>query len=311
MEAMKLEIERLRLNFSAAERDRALLAVGTDPASINPNLLLDDLYMVRLCKVANSLAMVGQAALEDKITASIGLDTIDDNIIDFWNVPCFGESCSGGSCEVRAENGEMVKVSGAKSSMDSSKLLLCSHCGRKVCKICCAGRGAVLLANYSTKGSLNSNGVQSRSGSSHGGQVDIYSNNNYVSSDGAICKQCCNDVVLNALVLDYVRTLLSSRRLTRVDVAASAALDQVLGFTLNNGDAERSKPSGTSSKIMAKLLDGEESLAEFPFSGLLYAVSFFYLNTITPPSPNKIELIFFYFLKMLIFSRKKTNDREG
>ncbi|XP_057546802.1 probable phosphoinositide phosphatase SAC9 isoform X2 [Amaranthus tricolor] len=272
MEAMKLEIERLRLNFSAAERDRALLAVGTDPASINPNLLLDDLYMVRLCKVANSLAMVGQAALEDKITASIGLDTIDDNIIDFWNVPCFGESCSGGSCEVRAENGEMVKVSGAKSSMDSSKLLLCSHCGRKVCKICCAGRGAVLLANYSTKGSLNSNGVQSRSGSSHGGQVDIYSNNNYVSSDGAICKQCCNDVVLNALVLDYVRTLLSSRRLTRVDVAASAALDQVLGFTLNNGDAERSKPSGTSSKIMAKLLDGEESLAEFPFSGLLYAV---------------------------------------
>lgn len=48
MEAMKLEIERLQLNLSAAERDRALLSIGTDPASINPNVLLDESYMGRL-----------------------------------------------------------------------------------------------------------------------------------------------------------------------------------------------------------------------------------------------------------------------
>ncbi|KAH9602590.1 hypothetical protein KSS87_021997, partial [Heliosperma pusillum] len=91
MEAMKLEIERLRLNLSAAERDRALLAVGTDPASLNPNLMLDDLYMLKLCRVANSLAMVGHAALEDKITASFGLDKRFDDPIDFWNVLGFWE----------------------------------------------------------------------------------------------------------------------------------------------------------------------------------------------------------------------------
>ncbi|KNA24971.1 hypothetical protein SOVF_010800 [Spinacia oleracea] len=104
MEAMKLEIERLRLNLSTAERYRALLAVSTDPASINPNLLLDDLQMIRFCRIT-SLAMVGQAALEDKITKSIGLEKNDDDVIDFWNVSGFRQSCVGGVCEVHAENG--------------------------------------------------------------------------------------------------------------------------------------------------------------------------------------------------------------
>lgn len=274
MDAMKLEVERLRLNLSAAERDRALLAVGTDPASMNPNLLLDDLYMVRMCRVANSLAIVGHTALEDKITQSIGLEKRDEESIDFWNVSGFGESCVGGKCEVRSENGETAQISTMKLPADSSKLLLCSHCKRTVCKICCAGRGASLLANYSTRGSLSSNGVQGRSGSSHGSQVDIYTNNSKVTSDGAICKQCCSDVVLNALVLDYVRALLSSRRTTRVEAAAFTALDQVLGFSLNDGTGERCKPSGAreSSDVLRKLLNGEESLAEFPFASLLYSV---------------------------------------
>ncbi|XP_021751810.1 probable phosphoinositide phosphatase SAC9 [Chenopodium quinoa] len=257
MEAMKLEIERLHLNLSAAERDRALLAVGTDPASINPNLLLDDVYMVKLCRVANSLAMVGQAALEDKITKSIGLEKSDDDAIDFWNVSGFGESCVGGVCEVNAENGEAVQISNVKLSADSSKSFLCSHCGRHVCKICCAGRGASLLASYSTRGSLSCNGGQGR-----------------IGSDGAICKQCCSDVVLNALVLDYVRALLSSRRTTRVGAAAFTALANILGFSLNDGTDEKYKSSDAleSSKVLGKLLKGEESLAEFPLASLLYSI---------------------------------------
>ncbi|KNA08907.1 hypothetical protein SOVF_158480, partial [Spinacia oleracea] len=274
MEAMKLEIERLRLNLSAAERDRALLAVGTDPASINPNLLLDDPQMIRLCRITTSLAMAGQAALEDKITKSIGLEKNDDDVIDFWNVSGFGESCVGGVCEVHAENGETVQISTVKSSADSSRSLLCSHCGRNVCQICCAGRGASLLASSSTRGSLNSNGGQGRSGSSHGSQADIYTNNNYVTSNGVICKQCCSDVVLNALVLDYVRALLSSRRTTRVGTAAFTALDKVLEFSLNAETSKRCIPSGApdSSKVLRKILNGEESLAEFPFASLLYSV---------------------------------------
>nr|GFD25634.1 probable phosphoinositide phosphatase SAC9 [Tanacetum cinerariifolium] len=45
VEAMKLEIERLHLNLSAAERDRALLSIGIDPATINPNTLLEESYI--------------------------------------------------------------------------------------------------------------------------------------------------------------------------------------------------------------------------------------------------------------------------
>lgn len=275
MEAMKLEIERLRLNLSAAERDRALLAIGVDPASLNPNLLLDDLYMVRLCRVANSLAMVGQAALEDKLTASIGLDISEDNSVDFWNVSGVGESCAGSKCEVRAEGEVMVQASSVKPSSESSKsLFLCSHCGRKVCKTCCAGRGALLLASYSARGSLNSNGGSGRSGSSHGSQVDMYTNSNSVTSDGVICKQCCSDVVLNAQVLDYVRVLMSSRRASRVNAAAFTALDLLLGFSLNNGTAESNKlPGGPEfSRVLGKLLKGEKSLAEFPFASFLHSV---------------------------------------
>jgi len=277
MEAMKLEIERLRLSLSAAERDRALLAVGTDPASINPNLLLDDLHKLRLCRVATSLAMVGHAALEDKITGSIGLDISDNNGVDFWNVSGFEESCSGSMCEVRAGSEGAMQVSSAKPSTESSKsLFLCSHCGRKVCRICCAGGGALLLATYSTRGSLSSNVASGRGGSSHGSQPDIYTNNNSVTSDGVICKQCCSDVVLNALVLDYVRVLLSSRRATRAKVAAFAALDQVLGFSLGDGTIDGCKPSGSpeSDKVLRKLLNGEESLAQFPFASFLHSVNF-------------------------------------
>lgn len=292
MDAMKLEIERLRLNLSAAERDRALLAVGTDPASINPNLLLDDLYMVKLCRVASSLAMAGQAALEDKITTSIGLETSDDNAIDFWNVPGLGESCAGGVCEVHAENGEPVEISKVKLQVDSSMSFLCSHCGRKVCKICCAGRGAFLLATYSTRGSLSSNGVQGRSGSSHGSQVDVYTNNNHVTSDGAICKQCCSDVVLNALVLDYVRALLSSRRTARVGAAAFTTLDQVLGSSLNDGTVEKCKPAKApvSDKVLENLFNGEESLAEFPFASFLYSVNSFPILILTPVLFKRISI---------------------
>lgn len=56
MEAMKLEIERFRLHLSAADRDRALLSIGIDPATINPNLLPEESYLGRLYRVASTLA---------------------------------------------------------------------------------------------------------------------------------------------------------------------------------------------------------------------------------------------------------------
>ncbi|GAB2293209.1 Probable phosphoinositide phosphatase sac9 [Dionaea muscipula] len=268
IEAMKLETERLHLNLSAAERDRALLSIGIDPASINPNLLLDDPYMVRLCRVSNSLAMLGQAAAEDKINASIGLDTDNDNAVDFWNVTGIGEVCLGGMCEVRIEDKESVHDFSSRSSGVPKSPSICSHCRRKVCKVCSAGSGATLLVGNNSRGSSGVNSAIGRSRS----QAELGSQ--FVTTDGVICKQCCGDIVLYALRLDYVRILVSSRRSARVASAVHKAMDLVVGFSVDGRLAGRSKPSDClkTDQMLRLLLDGEESLAEFPYASFLHSV---------------------------------------
>ncbi|KAJ4723770.1 Phosphoinositide phosphatase [Melia azedarach] len=274
MEAMKLEIERLCLNLSAAERDRALLSIGTDPASINPNLLLDESYMERLCRLANTLALLGQASFEDKIIGSIGLENNDDVVLDFWNITRIGESCSRGQCEVRAETKAPSVASSTTSSAGASQsLLVCCQCERKVCKVCCAGRGALLFSNYKSREVTSYNGFSSQGGSSHGGQVDV-STNRSLTLDGAICKKCCHEVVLDALMLDYVRVLISLQRSGRADNAAYKALNEVVGSCLKDSLSERvqSTDSLQAVKLLPQLFDGQESLAEFPFASFLHLV---------------------------------------
>lgn len=274
IEAMKLEIERLQLNLSAAERDRTLLSVGIDPARINPNLLLDERYIGRLSKVANSLALLGQISLEDKIIAAIDLETTDDDVIDFWNISKIGESCSGGMCEVQAEtDGATQTSSNISSARVSESVLFCSQCERKVCKFCCAGRGALLLSSFKSREAINYNGMANQGGSSHGPQVDV-STNRSVVLDSVICKRCCHQIVLDALILDYVRVLISLHRNSRADTAAHKALNQVMGSSLWDYDSERNKSSDSqrSAKALRQLLSGEESLAEFPFASFLHSV---------------------------------------
>ncbi|XP_022140904.1 probable phosphoinositide phosphatase SAC9 isoform X2 [Momordica charantia] len=263
-EAMKLEIERLRLNLSAAERDRALLSTGTDPATINPNLLLDEIYVGRLCRLANHLALVGHTYLEDKITAAIGLDKVDD-LVDFWNIREIGEICSGGTCEVRAETKTLVQIPSKVSSAGAPKpVLLCLQCRRKVCKVCCAGRGAQLLTSYSSRE------ASSYSGSHGGSHIDASSN----GSHGVVCKKCCNNVVLDALILDYVRGLISSRRNARADDAAYRALNQVIGSSVGDWLSGKNLHFAGQrvNKVLRKLINGEESVAEFPYASLLHSV---------------------------------------
>ncbi|XP_057491304.1 probable phosphoinositide phosphatase SAC9 [Actinidia eriantha] len=274
MEAMKLEIERLRLNLSAAERDRALLSIGIDPATINPNALLDESYMGRLCRVANTLALLGQASIEDKITAAIGLETVDDSAIAFWNIAGIGESCSDSMCQVRAESGAAGYASSTlPSSAASQSVLLCSQCERKVCKICAAGKGALLLESYNSREVSNYNGISSQGGSTHGSSADVSSNRS-TTLDGVICKQCCHDIVLDALTLDYIRVLISMRRSARADNAAQKALDHVIRFFSKDCPPKRNQSYDRQETvgILRQLFQGEESLAEFPFASFLYAV---------------------------------------
>ncbi|XP_061373421.1 probable phosphoinositide phosphatase SAC9 isoform X2 [Gastrolobium bilobum] len=268
IEAMKLEIERLKLNLSAAERDRALLSVGMDPATINPNKLLDEAYMGRLSKVGNTLALLGEASLEDKLIAAIGLGTVDDNPIDFWNVIRIGETCSGGTCEVRAE----IKKAGHSINKTSAAgapepVFLCSQCERKVCRVCCAGRGALLLTGYNSREAMNYNGASSQSG-----QVD-FPMNRLLARDGVICKRCCQDIVQHALILDNVRVLISLRRTGCVEKAACSALKQIIGSSLDCLlEKNQASDSQSASKTVQLLPNGYESLAEFPFASFLHPV---------------------------------------
>lgn len=49
-EAMELEIQRLKLGLSAAQRDYALKnSLGLDPARLDPNKLLNPSYVFQVC----------------------------------------------------------------------------------------------------------------------------------------------------------------------------------------------------------------------------------------------------------------------
>ncbi|XP_010244500.1 PREDICTED: probable phosphoinositide phosphatase SAC9 [Nelumbo nucifera] len=274
-EAMRLEIERFKFNLSAADRDRTLLSIGTDPATINPNGLLDDLYMARLCRIASNLAILGQVALEDKVTAAIGLETNEDDGIDFWNITRIGETCSSAMCEVRAVTHPAACIpSIVPSGGGSQSHFSCSQCERKVCKVCCAGKGALLLPSYNSKEMSGFNNLLSRSGSSHGNQTDSVPTNRSSILNGVICKACCSNIVLDALIVDYVRVLVSLRRSARAGCAAHEAIDDVIGLRSIDYLIERNKMSDgqQAAEVLKKLLNGEESLAEFPHASLLHSV---------------------------------------
>ncbi|EOA23387.1 hypothetical protein CARUB_v10016564mg [Capsella rubella] len=300
VEAMKLEIERLRLNISAAERDRALLSIGIDPATINPNSLYDELYIGRLCRIANALAVMGQASLEDKIIASIGLGKLENNVIDFWNITGIGESCGGGMCQVRAEvNKSPVGFSTKSSGGESGSVFLCFQCMKKACKVCCAGKGALLLSKSYSRDIANGSGSL----------TDVSATS--IGSDHYICKKCCSSIVLEALIVDYVRVMVTSRRGCRVDNAGREALNEVFGSNITNHLAVRGQPSPNRQdfNFLPQILGQEESLAEFPYASFLHKVEtgndsapFFSLLTPVnlassnaywkaPPSANSVEAV--------------------
>lgn len=268
--SMKLEMERLRINLSAAERDRALLSVGTDPATINPNSLLDERYMCRLLKLANYLSVLGHSALEDRVIGLIGLESTDENIIDFWNIPAIGESCSNSKCEIHFDRESGLQgLSAPKAKSNHPLLLVCSSCRKKVCEICCAGWGATLLIVNNLRDTGNFNGSPNQGGSSHG---DQRSRPSFGRSDAIICLSCCDKDVQDSLIVDYVRLLTSLRRKSRANEAAIKALDQVIttsykDIVMPDFDLART--------VLQKLLDGEESLAEFPDASLLHTVILF------------------------------------
>ncbi|WOL11732.1 putative phosphoinositide phosphatase SAC9 [Canna indica] len=270
MQSLKLEVERLQLNISAAQRDRALLSVSIDPTTIDPNRLLDYYDLARICNYADRLALLGQTAFEDKINASIGLEQDDDDL-DFWNINGFGETCHGASCEVRAEMPAAGDFSSVTSRGSFPLLLECSICKRKACKVCCAGKGVNLLFDDEVKEVKLYNGLSNQIGSNHGGKIDGSYRRNSALDDRVICRKCCGEDILQALYVDYIRVLCTLRRRARTHDAARLALFQVVGSMIN-GSCYSWQRIESGKRQLRALLNGAESLAEFPYASLLHQV---------------------------------------
>lgn len=261
---MKLEIKRLRLCLSAAERDQALLSIGVIPATLDPNRSVDYSYLLKLSSLADNLALLGHTVLEDRVNASIGLEKGSEHAIDFWNISENDESCYGGACEVHA----LSSVQALATRENQSVFVECFQCERTVCKACCAGKGAFLLLNTYRE-------LKTYGGSQNGGYSAL--------ADSFVCKSCCSQIIKRALYVDYVRVLHSLRRKDRSEKAALSAVNQVCQL-------EYSKASDLSQSIqfgqrqLKQILDGEESLAEFPYANFLQMV---FLNFI--PSHHKLR----------------------
>lgn len=268
LETMKLEIERLQLNLSAAERDRALLSVGRDPATIDPNRMLKLPYVAQLRKTAQNLALSSHIVSEDKKLSVIGLEEEGDDGIEFWNVDGFGHSCTDPKCEVRAETQYIKTIDSKSTSERLHELPVCSRCSRRVCRVCTAGKGSVLLRDTFSPGAISGQG-----GSSHGGSAYHLS-----AGDKVLCKRCCPQKILDALLLDRVKVLSSLRQISRVKCAALKALQQLVGCSSRDSSMDLGKRDGSlegpgkSEHVLKTLFQGEFSLAEFPYGGLLYPV---------------------------------------
>ncbi|KAJ4765502.1 hypothetical protein LUZ62_075877 [Rhynchospora pubera] len=260
-QSMKLEIQRLKSDLSSAKRDRALLSISVDPATIDPNRILDYSFLVNVCNYADTLAILGHTYLEDRENASLGLQVGQSGPVDFWNVRESDDSCFNDECEVRAHKRD--------ANFSDEISFNCAQCSRNTCKGCCAGKGAFLLLSDTYKDMKLYTG--SSSGSSHGSRSQIEGCGYFALTDGVVCKKCCKEVLLRALFVDYVRVLGSLRKKRRADTAAAKALYQVYGGE-NSAARDQLESVELGKRQLKKLLNGTESLAEFPHAGFLYEV---------------------------------------
>jgi hypothetical protein len=90
-------------------------------------------------------------------------------------------------------------------------------------------------------------------------------------ADSFVCKSCCSEIIKRALYVDYVRVLQSLRRKYRADKAAMDAVNQVCQLE-SSKVSDLSQSIQTGQRQLKQILDGEESLAEFPYASFLQTV---------------------------------------
>ncbi|XP_024361756.1 probable phosphoinositide phosphatase SAC9 [Physcomitrium patens] len=239
-EAMELEIERLKLGLSAAQRDHTLIKlIGRDPASIDPNKLLNPNYLFQVRHAAFQLALVSQAVAEDEENAAVGQDLADSGIINRSDDDVVQLDCTNPACGVRYIPLTKSSVQKARTLPDkNTELYQCSACNQPACVAC-----------------ITRQSVRSNSGIPKKEAI-------------VLCKRCEPSLAANATLLDRVKILTSRRRKARVQSAARETLKDLanLGFGVTAATSKIQKD-------ISSVLRGQMSLAEYPYATLVTSVS--------------------------------------
>ncbi|KAI5078715.1 hypothetical protein GOP47_0006386 [Adiantum capillus-veneris] len=235
-EAVELEIIRFGLGLSAAARDRMLCSVGKDPASLDPNRLLTPLYSAQISQVAVQLAAINQVALEDENLAKIGLEELGpESLKDTSDV-----------CEVHGKR----RSDTLRIHVQATGLAPCRVCHRKACAACRVCKEEVALAGAGTT-------------------TPVFQT---LSWKDCLCRKCCPQIILDALLLDHLKTLGSERRKDRIRNAAVRAIKEIYGEAFSILPGKHPQDFGIQKKQLEALLQGEKSLAEYPEASLLASV---------------------------------------
>ncbi|KAL2622415.1 hypothetical protein R1flu_002620 [Riccia fluitans] len=256
-EAMELEIARLHLGLSAADRDRALVSIGRDPATIDPNKLMSPGVMVQVKQAASQLIILAEIDTEDKDLSSLGFNqrkSEPDELLE--SLHCLRVGCLSSSCKINYLKGSGTFQYFDKLAKSSNFLGNCTLCKQKVCAACHSGKGSALLyyniSNPAIPGGAGGNPKPAR------GPTAI---------DAVICKRCCPPEVREPILLERLKSALGSRRKTRVKDACILAVEGVVG---SENPAKEGSPASSGYE---SFLEGEVSLAEFPQAGIISSVA--------------------------------------
>ncbi|CAM6096439.1 unnamed protein product [Calypogeia fissa] len=263
-EAAELEIARLQLGLSAAQRDRALLQVGRDPATLDPNLLIDPANLVQMRQAALQLAAVCEIDAEDKELARIGFDEqVDPRPGEDEDFHCLRTGCLSAECQVTYVKGPKGMFQFFRANCKSSMIKNCVLCSRVVCAGCQAGRGSALV--YQNGPNLVSLGASSNPKPVRGPSA----------VDAILCKSCCPPLVRDTVLLERVRAKSSERRQARVQDACEEAMEGLVGRQLGgpaSASLSQDNQDKRNNRISAVSEEGESSVADFPYAGIISSV---------------------------------------
>lgn len=181
---------------------------------------------------------------------------------------CLRTGCLSSECQVIYVKDPRGLFQFFRANAKSNMTKTCILCSRVVCAACQAGKGSALL--YQNGPNLASLGATSTTPKPARGPSAV---------DAIICKSCCPALVRDIILFERVRAKASERRQARVQEACEEAMQGLVGVQLGaapatlSGSPEKLDRRNSSNRGSSGSDDGEASLADFPYAGIISSVS--------------------------------------